>query len=284
MARRSLDAEMTKMTPAMAQGILDRNDRNDQRNRSLRPDYVRQLAAAMKRGEWMINGEPVQIAKDETLLNGQHRLTAVVESGVTVPMLVVRGLPVSSRKTMDVGTRRTLSDVLALHNEIDTTNLAAVLGLLYRYRTGARLDYSARTAPTITQALELLEKEGGVRQSLVDARRVFRETHMRLSVAGVLLYLFEEADPGAGQSFYDALCDPREEKQGSPVRRLRSYLDRVNADRKYRLTTLVLSAMTIKAFNAWREGRTVEVLAYKPGGRTPEPFPAILTRAQIEGG
>lgn len=283
MARRSLDTEMVDMTPAMAQGILDRNDLNDQRNRSLRPDYVRQLAAAMKRGEWVVNGEPVQIARDETLLNGQHRLTAVVQSGATVPMLVVRGLPLSSRKTMDVGTRRTLSDVLALHGETDTTNLGAVLGLLYRYRTGARLDYAARTAPTITQALELLDQEGGVRQSLVDARRVFRETHMRLSVAAVLLYLFEEADPGAGQSFYDALCDPQSEKRGSAVLRLRLHLDRIRASRKYRFTTLVLSAMTIKAFNAWREGRSIESLTYKPGRTTPEPFPRILTRAEVEG-
>ena len=40
-----------------------------------------------------VNGEPIQIAEDGTLLNGQHRLNAVIESGATVPMLVVRGLP-----------------------------------------------------------------------------------------------------------------------------------------------------------------------------------------------
>lgn len=280
MTKTDLRPSIVEMTPGKARKILERNDRN----RGLRSDYVRQLAGAMERGEWVVNGEPIQIAEDGALLNGQHRLSAVVEAGVSVPMLVVRGLPTSARKTMDVGARRTLSDVLALHGETDTTNLGAVLGLLYRYRKGARLDYSSRTAPTIPQALDLLEEEEGLREALLAARHVHRETRMRLSVAALLLYLFEEVDPKAGQSFFDALCDPQGEEPGSAVRRLRAHLDRVRTQRKYRFSPVVLSAMTIKAFNAWREGRAVENLTYRPGGPNPEPFPKILTRKEIEGG
>lgn len=279
MAESSFSSEIVEISPAAAAEILEKNPRN----RSLRPEYVRQLAGAMKRGEWMINGEPIQIAADNTLLNGQHRLNAVVESGETVPMLVVRGLQVDTQKTMDVGARRTLSDALALHGERDTTNLAAVLGLLHRYRMGARLDYASRTAPTVPEALELLRREPKVKETLVEARHVFRKTQMRVSVTGILLYLFEEADPGAGQKFFDALCDPSEEPAGSPVLKLRSHLERVSAERKYRTPTLILSAMTIKAFNAWREGRQVESLSYRAGRPNPEPFPEILTREDLEG-
>lgn len=279
MAEKKLDCEVVDLTPAAARELLDGNTRN----RSLRRDYVRQLAGAMERGEWMVNGEPVQVATDGTLLNGQHRLSAVVESGVTVPMLLVRGLPVATQKTMDVGTRRTLSDVLALHKEIDTTNLGAVLGLLYRYRSGARLDYSSRTAPTITEALELLEAEPGVRDALVVARRVFRATHMRVSVAALFVYVFEEADPGEGGAFFDALCEPDGEQPGSAVLALRSQLERIRVERTYQVPTYVLSAITIKAFNAWREGRRVGVLAFRPGGAKPEPFPKILPKVELEG-
>jgi hypothetical protein len=280
MAEAMMESSIVNMTPAKARRILAKNERN----RVLRPDYVRQLAGAMERGEWIVNGESVQIAEDETLLNGQHRLSAVVDSGVSVPMLVVRGLPASTQMTVDVGGRRTLSDVLALHGETDTTNLGAVLGLLFRYRNKARLDYSARTAPTIAQALELLEKEKGLRETLGFARQVFRETRMRLSVVALLLYLFEEADPGAGQKFFDALCEPRDEEPDSGVRRLRAHLDRIRKERKYKFSTIVLSAMTIKAFNAWREGRGVDSLSYRSGRSNPEEFPKILTREEIEGG
>jgi hypothetical protein len=280
MAEPLLDCEIVDLTPAEAQRILDGNTRN----RALRPGYVQQLAGAMERGEWMINGEPLQLAADGTVLNGQHRLTAVVESGVTVPMLVVRGLSTSAQRTMDVGTRRTLSDVLALHGQIDTTTLAAMLGLLYRYRKGDRLEYATRTAPTITQALELLDEEPQVAEALLAARKSCRGTRMRVSVAALMLYLFEEVDPGEGLRFFEALHDPPGEERGSAVVKLRSLLDRPREESTFKISTYVLCAWTIKAFNAWREGRPVEVLAFKPGGPKPEPFPKILTRAEVEGG
>lgn len=244
------------------------------RNRQLRKLYVEKLAEAMKRGEWTMNGEPIQVADDGTLLNGQHRLRAVVQSGVTIPTLLVTGLPVEALRNMDTGTRRNLSDVLALRGEIDTTNLAAALGLLHRYRNKARMDGAGRTAPTVHEALRLLEREPSVREAVKTGRRLYRQNHMRLSVMAVLLYLFDEVEPGAGTSFFEALCIP-DESVGSPVRALQSILERNRLDRSYRLPPYSLCAMTIKAFNAWSNGTEISVLSFKPGGDSPEPFPRI---------
>jgi hypothetical protein len=273
-----LDSEIVDVTPEAAAEIL----MNNTRNRSLRRDYVLKLAAAMERGEWQVNGEPIQIAEDGTLLNGQHRLNAVVESGASAPMLVVRGLPIDAQMTMDSGLRRNLSDVLKLHGESETTNLAAMLAMLYRYRKGHRLDNSGRTAPTPTEALALLEQEPEIKDWLPLARKVLRETGLRVSTTGLLVYLFEEADPGEGARFFEALCVRSGQSAASPVRALQSILDRARSERTYKLTNYVLFAMVIKAFNAWREGRDVYVLAFKPWGANPEPFPKILTRGEIE--
>jgi hypothetical protein len=274
---KDFSAEITDVTPKMAIELLAGNSQN----RNLRPVYVKQLAEAMERGEWVLNGEPVQIAKDGLLLNGQHRLSAVVESGVTVQMVVIRGLSVSARRTMDMGTRRNLSDVLALHGKIDTTNLAAVLGLVHRYRIGARVDFSSRTAPTVTQALQLLESEPGIEDAVIEARRIYRICRMRMTVAAFLFYIFEEEDPETGRRFFNALCEPRREPEGSAAAVLRAHLDRVRKEPNYQFSTVVLLAMTIKAFNAWREGRSVEVLSYRPGGETPEQFPKVAPKAVV---
>jgi hypothetical protein len=275
---KNFSAEITDVSPIIAGEILAGNTEN----RNLRPVYVKQLAEAMERGEWVLNGEPVQISKDGLLLNGQHRLKAVVESGVTVQMVVIRGLSVSARRTMDMGTRRNLSDVLALHGKIDTTNLAAVLGLLHRYRIGARVDFSSRTAPTVPQALQLLEDEPGIEEAVIEARRIYRISRMRMTVAAFLLYIFEEKDPEMGRKFFDALCEPRREPEGSAAAVLRSHLDRVRKEPNYQFSSVVLLAMTIKAFNAWREGRSVEVLSYRPGGDSPEHFPDIAPPAVLK--
>jgi hypothetical protein len=273
-----LDCEIVDVSPDVARAILEKNTRN----RSLRKDYVQKLAAAMQRGEWTVNGEPIQIAGDGTLLNGQHRLSAVVEAEATVRMLVVRGLEIPSQMTMDSGLRRNLSDVLSLHGKNETTNLGAMLGMLHRYRNGHRLDNSGRTAPTPPEALELLEREPGIEDSLPLARKVLREASLRVSATGLLLYIFEEVDPGEGERFFETLCVADDEPVGSPVLALKSILERARTERTYRMSSYVLFAMIIKAFNAWREGRDVFVLAFKPWGSSPEPFPKILSREDVE--
>lgn len=275
---KQLDCQIIDVTPEDARVMLEENTHN----RSLRPDYVRKLAAAMERGEWAVNGEPIQIAEDGTLLNGQHRLNAVVESGVTVPLLVIRGLPMAAQTTMDAGLRRNLSDVLALHGESETANLGAMLAMLYRYRKGHRLNNSGHTAPTPTEALALLQAEPGIKTGLPLARKVVRETGLRTSVGALLIYLFNEADPGQGDQFFEVLCEPDTEPSGSSVIALRSVLERAQREQTYRLSSYVLFAMVIKAFNAWREGRDVFLLSFKPWGANPEVFPRILTRSEID--
>jgi hypothetical protein len=265
------------MTPPRAQEILQANVRN----RKLRRPYVKRLAEAMTRGEWTMNGEPIQVALDGTLLNGQHRLSAVVESGVTIPTLLVTGLSVDALRTVDSGSRRNLSDVLALRGEVDTTNLGAALGLLHRYRSGARMDQSGHTSPTVQEALGLLELEPELREALKIARRMHRRNRMRLSVMAVLMHLFNEVDLGSGTRFFEALCVERA-AAGSPVRALQSILARERADRTYRLPAYSLCAMTIKAFNAWKEGTHMTILSFKPGGQSPEPFPKIRPPIRVE--
>jgi hypothetical protein len=273
MPRPKTECKVVDLTPEMAQVMLA----NNSRNRNMRQAYVKRLAEAMTRGEWTMNGEPIQVAHDGTLINGQHRLSAVVHSGTTIPMLVISGLPVEALRTVDTGTRRTLSDVLALRGETDTINLAAALGLLHRYRKGARMDQAGSTAPTAQEALALLEREPGLRGALRNARNLHRRNYMRQSTMAVLAYLFDEADPGEGTRFFEELCTP-DETQGSPLRALQSVLASQRADRTYRLPAYSLCAITIKAFNAWRDATQIMVLSFKPGGKSPEPFPRFDRR------
>lgn len=65
----------------MAETWLSRNSNN----RNLRGQVIASYARDMKSGAWVLNGETVKIASNGQLLDGQHRLNAVVESGQTVP-------------------------------------------------------------------------------------------------------------------------------------------------------------------------------------------------------
>lgn len=255
--------------PAEASSML----RCNHRNRPVRAIYVQRLAEAMRRGEWRLNGEAIQVATDGTLLNGQHRLEAVVQSGETVPMLVVSGLPLRSQDTIDTGTRRRLADVLALRGETDTTNLASALTVLHRYRNGFRLDNAGHTAPTPQQALRLLEAEPGIRDAVRFARRVRRDAGLSPSIGALSYHVFSTISSSDTTEFFDRLCDPEGLDPTDPVYRLRAVLDRAREERSYAPTLHSLGAMTIKAWNAFREGQSMELLLFRPGGKSPEKFP-----------
>lgn len=82
---RVVKTEVVLVTPEMAVKLLNGNEDN----RKLRPSVVREYAIYMQSGQWRENGETIAITKKGTLLNGQHRLHAVIASGVSVKMVFV---------------------------------------------------------------------------------------------------------------------------------------------------------------------------------------------------
>lgn len=98
------------ITPALAADWLKSNA---EYNRKERPRWVHELAASIKDGRWVINGESIVFDEDGFLIDGQHRLSAVVESGIPIRSVVVRDVSRDSFKTIDSGHRRTGADRLS---------------------------------------------------------------------------------------------------------------------------------------------------------------------------
>jgi hypothetical protein len=78
------------ITPQTARTWLLELNQNNQRPIERR---VQHFAADMKNGRWKNCYQPISFDADGTLADGQHRLRAIVESGVTLTCLVARGVP-----------------------------------------------------------------------------------------------------------------------------------------------------------------------------------------------
>lgn len=261
----SLSVEI--VSPENARELLSGNTRN----RNLRAARVTQLVEALRRGEWVLNGETIKVATDGTLIDGQHRLQAVVDSGVPIETLVMRDLPIEIQDTVDTGRRRRLADILAIEGNSDSHALGAALSMLYRFRNGKRIDYSHAGAPSPQQALELLKREPGIRESVREARRVTKHTRGPIGIFSALHYLFMEVDPVAATEYFDRLADGAELGKGDPLLHLRNQLLRPKTDRTYVQSPTTLAALMIKAFNLRRAGRKVDLLSFKKT----EKFPTI---------
>ena len=99
------------ITPESATSWL-RANRN---NRPVRRSHVNFLASEILAGNWQINGQAIVIAEDEQVLDGQHRLLAVIEAGQQIQSLVVYGISGDAFKTIDTSAVRSNSDALCLH-------------------------------------------------------------------------------------------------------------------------------------------------------------------------
>lgn len=129
------------ITPEIASEMLE----NNSLNRPLSHARIAMYVAAMKAGEWALNGEAIKFDLSGRLLDGQHRLHAIIQANVAIETAVIRGLPAQSVNTMDTGKNRTAADVLALSGNVSkaaSRTYAAAARLLMLYEVGEPWGYS----------------------------------------------------------------------------------------------------------------------------------------------
>lgn len=119
------------ITPEIAAEYLKLNVMN----RRVRVANVEKFAADMEAGEWEINHQGVAFYSDGTLADGQHRLLAIVASGVSVDMVVSRGWPVKSGGTIDIGGVRKTADLTMRDDEALTDTECQTAKALIEYRS-----------------------------------------------------------------------------------------------------------------------------------------------------
>lgn len=118
------------MTPEMAKTYLEANVSN----RPLRRRRVMEYAKAMETGEWSSDVvDPICISVNGNLMNGQHRLMAIIMSNKSIPMYIQYGLPEDHYKYIDSGLPRNLADRI---NVVNRTNVASLTHPAYATEKG----------------------------------------------------------------------------------------------------------------------------------------------------
>ena len=102
-----IDYSLEFITPEKAQFYLEKNFEN---NRKISTNNLEELKREMKNSRFILSDSAICFDVDGTLVNGQHRLLAVVQTGMTQPFLVVKNMPSKSKQIMDVGKSRCMSD------------------------------------------------------------------------------------------------------------------------------------------------------------------------------
>jgi hypothetical protein len=261
-----LHMQVVDVTPAQAQAWLD----NGGANRKLKPATVNRYAVYMLRGEWRMTGEPVKLDREARVRDGQHRLAAIVQSGLTVPMLVIRGVSEESFDVMDSGKVRTPADVLSIHGLTSTAGKSSAvraLMLIERFGTVNASTVEGRAMATGPTVLAYLAEHPEVEEVYPLA--------MELSSAGLqggpgvwcaVMVLLWRIDQDAVREMTNYLKSGAGLDAGHPLLALRNRAMNREA-RLYTRSALgreEIAGMIIKAWNAWRKGEAITRLTWRP--------------------
>jgi hypothetical protein len=116
-------AHFRTVTPIMAEHILTNRH---PKNRKMKPSKIAQLVGDMREGNFKMNGEAIIFANDGTLIDGQHRLRAVVTTNTAIVTNCAFGLDPKMIATIDQGSARILGDVLGMEGYANANEVASV--------------------------------------------------------------------------------------------------------------------------------------------------------------
>jgi hypothetical protein len=215
-------ADFMEVTPEMAEILLKFNVKNRVVNTRLVAEHVRTILA----GDYLVNGETIKLSVPQenglpVLLDGQHRLEAVVQSGKPIRILVVRGLGVDTQATIDTGRKRTSADWLKINGEKEYTTFGAVLTALWKWNTGDRM-FNTNPKPTTLETTQLLGDHPEIRRSVelgVQVSRGFPD--LRRSSLAVCHYIISQVDTEHVPYFMRLIESGAGLEDGHPVLALR---------------------------------------------------------------
>lgn len=217
-------------------------------NRRIRTSHWKKLAARMAAGEWRLTHQGVAVADDGELLDGQHRLIAIVDSGVTVPMMIAEGLSHDSFEWMDVGAFRSMSDRTGMSKRV-----TAVLRFYLMHGNPPISD------PSPDQVRHAYRDYKTAIHAVVDftapALTGFQKAALRWPM---ICYVYEM--PEKGMAFFRSVMSGERLASGDPALVLRNHILRLSGDVGHITKDDDLYWRTIAAIRADMEGRKLKKL------------------------
>lgn len=269
MSSTGMSMAIESVSPEIASWWLQMNTHN----RNLNKSRVSQLADDMRKGLWVVNGEPIQFDREGRLINGQHRLHAIVMSGVTLDMLVVRGLDPRAQDTIDIGSSRSMVAILTLNGISSGIGKSAIAVADYRLTHHADVLWKQDNMPTRMQQLQMIkERHDEYADGVNFGWAAGRAFGAHRTAYGLLSILAQRSASNQWMEFHTGITDGVGLGMDDPRLRLRNLFIRRNSNPSGNWMQQMTVALCIKAYNAYIEGRGIKNLRFT---RDELPMPTV---------
>lgn len=269
----NITSSLETITPADAKKLLEIN----KNNRPISKANIHLLATAMKKGQWVINGDVIRIDIEGNLLDGQHRLHALISANYTCETFVTRNLPRETFDTIDQGAARQLGQLLAMGGTKNYNTAASIIGPVMGYEVGKSPNSSGGKAFTKHDKRIRYEKN----KARFDEAAAFAVKNRFLrdmtsgGYLGFAFYIFNDIDRDDTELFFEALngntslgiisADNLQERLRKEFTSTSKKIDRVTK-----------CAFLFKAWNSYRKGEKIKVFKWIGTGENKEAFPRAI--------
>lgn len=239
-----ITTQVMTVTPATAAEWLA----NNPNNRKLAKHVISEYASAIRNGDWSLNGESIKISVGGELLDGQHRLSAIVRAKAPIQSIVIMGLPDDVINTVDVGKKRTTSDIFSMGRIKYSPQVSGTVTILFNIENG----YKFQSKVTTLNAQRYLADHPEVADS-VAFTQVNKGALKWRPQFGAAHALFSRKSREAADDFFVRLSTGTGLSANEGVYRLREKLIMEDHNKK-KSARVDIMVWFIKAWNADRAG------------------------------
>ena len=261
--RKERFCEIVNLTPAMAQAMLALNTKN----RPALASRVTQYADLMRQGKWRLTSEGIGVSTRDIILNGGHRLQAIISSACTVPMTVWFGCDPDEFMVVDGGRPRGADQLLAMRGYDYAAQRAALAKILMQMETANKGIYSPQHTVAYVESMDPVI----ARDACYHAQMMARVTSA--TAVALAWWHIAKTSPNAARlpEFWDGL--PAGQNMSGPRLQLRNWLLTGDlAKRNSNNITVKRAAAFVLAWNAWIRGRKHVWFTWQSFVNLPEAF------------
>ncbi len=248
------------ITPEQADEAL----RTSKGNRLLRETAIDQMAFQMENGEWTLTGEPIIFSIDGSLIDGHHRLSAVVRSGKSILSIVTEGIPLGAFAYIDIGIVRRPGDIFHLAGITDSNNSAAAVRASLEYQAavgllgigslqGARNPSKAFLVDLWKKDMEQWEEAASI------GGRIYKALSASRAMITGMVFLFLSVDSEKARAFCEDVITGASLVEGNAALTFRNNLMRASNQKMADSNRRSLMVKFCQCWNAYRKGQRLMV-------------------------
>jgi len=256
------------ITPEHAKQLLQKN----KNNRKIKQPTVKRYANDMANGRWKSDtGEMIKISKEGNVLDGQHRLMAIVMANVPITMHIIYNVSQSVFDVLDTGAVRNAPDVFKVEGVKNNSSIPSIIQtynlLKNKTKLGSRTKYNSLTNAELLQKYN--EKPDFYQSVYHRASSWYKQFSkiLPISLIGGLYIYFRDIDEDDAVEFNNQMCGGYSISHESIVLLRNTLIKDKVSTKSISIDTKI--AYIIKVWNAYRQDKVIKQLKWIDG----EPFP-----------